>query len=155
MLPNVHSKSHDAARVPFLEYSLLVAAMKSWIVSVSLTSICVVVQAQFIQWNIEHRQIHRGLTRRSKSTFEEVIKNNAEPLGLVRAFADLQEHNSAKERTILSVDTGSLWSRTVYDYYGLRIPWRCGALLVLETRRTTYDEEGCLHASGLLLHLPQ
>lgn len=41
--------------------------------------------------------------------FEELIKNNAEPLPLIRAFADLQEHNSARERTILSIDTGSLF----------------------------------------------
>lgn len=41
--------------------------------------------------------------------WEEIIKNKSEPLGLIRAFADLQEHNSAKERTILSVDTGSLF----------------------------------------------
>ncbi|KAK4916266.1 hypothetical protein LTR66_017032, partial [Elasticomyces elasticus] len=41
--------------------------------------------------------------------FEEILTNKSEPLGLIRAFADLQEHNSAKERTILSVDTGSLF----------------------------------------------
>lgn len=41
--------------------------------------------------------------------FEEIIKENAEPLGLLRAFADLQEHNASRERTILSVDTGSLF----------------------------------------------
>lgn len=40
---------------------------------------------------------------------EEILKSQAEPLGLIRAFADLQEHNSSKERTILSVDTGSLF----------------------------------------------
>lgn len=41
--------------------------------------------------------------------FEEILKTKSEPLGLIRAFADLQEHNSTKERTILSVDTGSLF----------------------------------------------
>lgn len=41
--------------------------------------------------------------------FEEILKNKSEPLGLIRAFADLQEHNSTKERTILSIDTGSLF----------------------------------------------
>lgn len=41
--------------------------------------------------------------------FEEIIKKKAEPLELIRAFADLQEHNSARERTIFSVDTGSLF----------------------------------------------
>lgn len=41
--------------------------------------------------------------------WEHVTKNKEEPLGLIRAFADLQEHNAAKERTILSVDTGSLF----------------------------------------------
>jgi len=40
---------------------------------------------------------------------EDIIKSKQEPLGLIRAFADLQEHSSAKERTILSVDTGSLF----------------------------------------------
>lgn len=41
--------------------------------------------------------------------FDEIIKENAEPLSLIRAFADLQEHNASRERTILSVDTGSLF----------------------------------------------
>lgn len=40
---------------------------------------------------------------------DEILKENAEPLSLIRAFADLQEHNSSRERTILSVDTGSLF----------------------------------------------
>jgi len=45
----------------------------------------------------------------SGGNYDEILKNKSEPLGLIRAFADLQEHNSAKERTILSVDTGSLF----------------------------------------------
>ena len=40
---------------------------------------------------------------------EEILSKKSEPLGLIRAFADLQEHNAAKERTILSIDTGSLF----------------------------------------------
>lgn len=44
----------------------------------------------------------------SGGNFEEIIKSKEEPLGLIRAFADLQEHNSGKERTILSIDTGSI-----------------------------------------------
>ncbi|KAF4989318.1 hypothetical protein FDECE_14758 [Fusarium decemcellulare] len=77
--------------------------MKSWIVGVSLTSICVVVQAQFIQWNIEHRQIHRGLTRRSKSTFEEVIKNKRSDGGY---FSEVSIGNPPQNVT-LQLDTGS------------------------------------------------
>lgn len=39
----------------------------------------------------------------------EVLKNEAEPLGLIKKFADIQEKNPSKERTLLSVCTGSLF----------------------------------------------
>lgn len=45
----------------------------------------------------------------SGGNFEKIIQGKEEPLGLIRAFADLQEHNSTKERTILSIDTGSIF----------------------------------------------
>lgn len=40
---------------------------------------------------------------------EEILKNKSEPLELIRAFADLQESDPTRERTILSIDTGSLF----------------------------------------------
>lgn len=39
---------------------------------------------------------------------EEIIKSKAEPLGLIRAFSDIQKKDPRKERTIMSVSTGSL-----------------------------------------------
>ncbi len=39
----------------------------------------------------------------------EVLKNKAEPLGLISAFAKLQTENAARERTLLSVCTGALF----------------------------------------------
>ncbi|KAM5342828.1 hypothetical protein ACJ41O_013794 [Fusarium nematophilum] len=49
--------------------------MKPWFVGASLVSICGVVQAQFVQWDIESRRAHPGLTRRATDTFEEIINN--------------------------------------------------------------------------------
>lgn len=39
---------------------------------------------------------------------EEIMKNQSEPLGLIRSFADQAESDPTRERTIFSVDTGSL-----------------------------------------------
>jgi len=39
---------------------------------------------------------------------EAVIKNKSEPLGLIKAFSDLQKKYPDKERTLLSICTGSL-----------------------------------------------
>lgn len=40
---------------------------------------------------------------------DEVIKSKAEPLDLITAFAKLQTENSARERTLMSICTGSLF----------------------------------------------
>ncbi|KAF7886980.1 hypothetical protein BOTCAL_0070g00290 [Botryotinia calthae] len=40
---------------------------------------------------------------------DQVLKNKAEPLGLIRAFSDLQKKHPEKERTLLSICTGSLF----------------------------------------------
>ncbi|KAJ4327925.1 hypothetical protein N0V84_001600 [Fusarium piperis] len=51
--------------------------MKLWSVGACLVSTWGVVQSQTVQWNVEnHRHIPRSLTRRSQSTFEEVVENN-------------------------------------------------------------------------------
>ncbi len=39
---------------------------------------------------------------------EPIIKDKAEPLGLIRAFSDLQKKYPEKERTLMSICTGSL-----------------------------------------------
>ena len=39
---------------------------------------------------------------------ETVLKNKAEPLGIIKAFSDLQKKHPERERTILSICTGSL-----------------------------------------------
>lgn len=38
----------------------------------------------------------------------EIIKNDAEPLDLIKAFVDLQTKDSSRERTLLAVDTAAL-----------------------------------------------
>ena len=38
-----------------------------------------------------------------------ILKEKAEPLGLITAFADLQKADPSRERTILSICTGSLF----------------------------------------------
>jgi transcriptional regulator GlxA family with amidase domain len=40
---------------------------------------------------------------------ENILKNKAEPLPLINAFAEIQKNDSARERTLLSVCTGSLF----------------------------------------------
>ena len=40
---------------------------------------------------------------------EEVLKNKAEPLGLISAYSELQKNDPTRERTLLSVCTGSLF----------------------------------------------
>ncbi|KAG9776760.1 hypothetical protein ABEF95_009137 [Exophiala dermatitidis] len=39
----------------------------------------------------------------------EVLKQKAEPLSLIKAFADVQTADPTRERTLLAVDTASLW----------------------------------------------
>ncbi len=39
---------------------------------------------------------------------ETLLKNKSEPLGLIRAFSDLQKKDPNKERTLMSISTGSL-----------------------------------------------
>lgn len=39
--------------------------------------------------------------------FETVIKNNAEPLSIIKAYAELQKKNPNRERTLFSVCTGA------------------------------------------------
>lgn len=40
---------------------------------------------------------------------EEVLKNKAEPIGLINAYSELQKNDPTRERTLLSVCTGSLF----------------------------------------------
>lgn len=39
----------------------------------------------------------------------EILKSSAEPIGLIKAFGELQKNNPERERTLLSVCTGSLF----------------------------------------------
>ncbi|KAK5949819.1 hypothetical protein OHC33_009208 [Knufia fluminis] len=64
--------------------------------------------------------------------FNEILKSQSEPLGLIRAFADLQEHNASKERTILSVDTGSLFLAKMGILQGLAATTRPEQYITLE-----------------------
>lgn len=41
-------------------------------------------------------------------TVEPIVQSNAEPMGLIKAFAELHKTNPSKERTLMSVCTGSL-----------------------------------------------
>jgi len=40
---------------------------------------------------------------------DEVLKNKSEPLGLIKAYSDLQKKDPKKERTLLSICTGSMF----------------------------------------------
>jgi transcriptional regulator GlxA family with amidase domain len=40
---------------------------------------------------------------------DEILKTKAEPLGIIRAWSDLQKKDPNKERTLLSICTGSLF----------------------------------------------
>ena len=89
----------------------------------------------------------------SGGDFENIIEKKEEPLGLIRAFADLQEHNASKERTILSVDTGSIFlahegilqglSATTHPsyYISLEITAQRSAQVQLEARTEVVEGE--------------
>lgn len=49
----------------------------------------------------------------------EVLKAKSEPLGLIKAFADLQKKDSVRERTLMSICTGSLFLAQVGILQGL------------------------------------
>lgn len=40
---------------------------------------------------------------------DEILKDKAEPLGLIKAFSELQQKDPSRERTLLSVCTGTLF----------------------------------------------
>lgn len=40
---------------------------------------------------------------------EGVLKGKSEPLSIISAFAELQKNNSSRERTLMSISTGSLF----------------------------------------------
>jgi transcriptional regulator GlxA family with amidase domain len=40
---------------------------------------------------------------------DQILKSKSEPLGIIRAFSDLQKKDPTKERTLLSICTGSLF----------------------------------------------
>lgn len=64
-----------------------------------------------------------------------ILKEGAEPLSLIRAFADLQEADPSRERTILAVDTAALFlanqgllqglSTTIHPDYVLKLEIEC------------------------------
>ncbi|KAK7421675.1 hypothetical protein QQZ08_009849 [Neonectria magnoliae] len=76
--------------------------MKAWLCTAALVSIWPVVQAQVIQWDVEHRQVGPDLTRRS-ATFEEVITNKKRKGGY---FATAEVGSPGQNVTLL-LDTGS------------------------------------------------
>ncbi|KAM6538626.1 Peptidase A1 domain-containing protein [Fusarium falciforme] len=78
--------------------------MKPWVVGACLVSTWGVVQAQTVQWNVEnHRHIPRGLSRRSESSFEEVVENKRSAGGY---FSEIAVGNPPQNIT-LQLDTGS------------------------------------------------
>jgi len=64
-----------------------------------------------------------------------ILKEGAEPLGLIRAFAELQEEDPSRERTILAIDTAALFlanqglllglSATIHPDYVLKLEIEC------------------------------
>ncbi|EPQ62074.1 hypothetical protein BGT96224_2266 [Blumeria graminis f. sp. tritici 96224] len=80
---------------------------------VSATKQTKTAQAISLQRNMNYKQAHARL-----STFdilmvpgggvEKIIRDELEPLGLIKAFSDLQKKDPSRERTIFSICTGSL-----------------------------------------------
>ncbi|SZF00895.1 unnamed protein product [Blumeria hordei] len=80
---------------------------------VSATKQTKTAQAISLQRNMNYKQAHARLT-----TFdilmvpgggvEKIIRDELEPLGLIKAYADLQKKDPLRERTIFSICTGSL-----------------------------------------------
>jgi len=81
-----------------------------------------------------------------------IIQEKAEPLGLIRAFADLQEEDTSRERTILAIDTGALFlanqgilqglSATIHPDYVLKLEIECqnASQRAADTRTEVLDD---------------
>ncbi|GFP53555.1 isonitrile hydratase-like protein xanA [Trichoderma asperellum] len=69
-------------------------------------------QGTIVQSQITFREAHDRLEEFDVlvvlgGNVDEVVKKETEPLGLITAFSDLQKKDPARERTVLSVSTGS------------------------------------------------
>lgn len=69
-------------------------------------------QGTIVQSQITFREAHERLEEFDVlvvlgGNVDEVVKKETEPLGLITAFSDLQKKDPARERTVLSVSTGS------------------------------------------------
>lgn len=69
-------------------------------------------QGTIVQSQITFREAHNRLEEFDVlvvlgGNVDEVVKKETEPLGLITAFSDLQKKDPARERTVLSVSTGS------------------------------------------------
>ncbi|KAJ4003054.1 hypothetical protein NW752_012298 [Fusarium irregulare] len=99
--------------------------MKSWLWGASLVSSWGLVYAQTIQWNIEGRHPQPHLARRSKTTYEEVIRNDRTEGGY---FTEVTIGDPPQKIT-LQLDTGSsdVW-----------VPWNCADVCTDDD-----DKKGC------------
>ncbi|EHK43514.1 uncharacterized protein TrAtP1_001218 [Trichoderma atroviride] len=69
-------------------------------------------QGTIVQSQINFKEAHERLEEFDVlvvlgGNVDEVVKKETEPLGLITAFSDLQKKDPARERTVLSVSTGS------------------------------------------------
>ncbi|KAM0255856.1 hypothetical protein ACHAQJ_005361 [Trichoderma viride] len=69
-------------------------------------------QGPIVQSQVTFREAHDRLEEFDVlvvlgGNVEEIIKKETEPLGLITAFSDLQKKDPARERTVLSISTGS------------------------------------------------
>ncbi|KAK1253107.1 hypothetical protein MKX08_004294 [Trichoderma sp. CBMAI-0020] len=69
-------------------------------------------QGTIVQSQITFKEAHERLEEFDVlvvlgGNVDEVVKKETEPLGLITAFSDLQKKDPARERTVLSVSTGS------------------------------------------------
>jgi transcriptional regulator GlxA family with amidase domain len=80
---------------------------------VSATEHTVAAQGASFRAHIEYDEAYKRLAEFDilvvpGGSTDAIIKNKSEPLGIITAFSDLQKKNPEKERTLLSVCTGSL-----------------------------------------------
>jgi len=80
---------------------------------VSATEHTVSSQGASFRAHIEYEEAYKRLSEFDilvipGGSTDTIIKNRSEPLGIIKAFSDLQKKNPEKERTLLSVCTGSL-----------------------------------------------
>ncbi|KAM0484501.1 hypothetical protein ACHAPX_001927 [Trichoderma viride] len=98
-----HKAQHDPADSSTRAFEVTLAGLEPQVLSA---------QGTIVQSQINFREAHERLEEFDVlvvlgGNVDEVVKKETEPLGLITAFSDLQKKDPARERTVLSVSTGS------------------------------------------------